>query len=104
MQESLDTIQYVFRVMAASQVLMLSGYMIIYQRTTLGWLTALVTHGIFRSVRNPIYTGILTSTFGLVLLVPNLLSLGGALFWALGVEFAVRGVEEPVHVFRDQCR
>jgi AraC-like DNA-binding protein len=40
-QESLDTIQYVFRLLAASQILMLCLYMMVYQRNGLGWLIAL---------------------------------------------------------------
>jgi len=42
-QESLDTIQYVFRLLAASQVLMLCFYMVAYQRNSLGRLIALTS-------------------------------------------------------------
>ena len=43
MQESLDTIQYVFRLLAASQVLMLCLYMVAYQRNSLGLLISLTS-------------------------------------------------------------
>lgn len=57
--------------------------------------TALVTHGVFRFVRNPIFTGMLLVSVGLALLVPNVLSLAGALLLWAGIEVHVRRVEEP---------
>jgi protein-S-isoprenylcysteine O-methyltransferase Ste14 len=57
--------------------------------------TALVTHGLFRAVRNPIFTGMGMAVLGLALLVPNLLSLAGLVLVALGLELHVRRVEEP---------
>ena len=61
--------------------------------------TELVTHGLFRSVRNPIFSGMLLAVASLALLVPNLLSLLGAVLVALGLELHVRRVEEP-HLIR----
>ncbi len=58
-------------------------------------ITPLVTHGIFRHVRNPIYSGMMAAVAGLILLVPNWLSLLGALAVLLGVQLQVRRVEEP---------
>jgi protein-S-isoprenylcysteine O-methyltransferase Ste14 len=57
--------------------------------------TALVTGGVYRWVRNPIYSGIALFAVGQLLMVPNLLSglaLGVVL---LGIEVQVRAVEEP---------
>lgn len=57
--------------------------------------TALVRHGVFARVRNPIYTAMLTFTAGIALMTPNLLALGA--FWLLlsTIELHVRVVEEP---------
>ena len=60
-----------------------------------GEVTPLVTHGIFRHVRNPIFSGMMAAVAGLVLLVPNWVALLGALAAVIGVEFQVRRVEEP---------
>lgn len=58
-------------------------------------VTALVTHGLFRYARNPIYTAMLVAFCGLILLVPNPIAVsGGALAFA-GLELHVRLVEEP---------
>ncbi|MCX5302832.1 isoprenylcysteine carboxylmethyltransferase family protein [Streptomyces sp. NBC_00160] len=57
--------------------------------------TALITHGPFRLVRNPIYTAALTWATGLALLVPNPLALPGLLLLLFGLELQVRYVEEP---------
>ncbi|MEU0665368.1 isoprenylcysteine carboxylmethyltransferase family protein [Streptomyces lavendulocolor] len=57
--------------------------------------TALITHGPFRWVRNPIYTAALTWAIGLALTVPNSLALPGPLLLWLGLELQVRYVEEP---------
>src|SRR5436189_129706 len=60
-----------------------------------GETTALVTSGLFRSVRNPIYTAVLVLVFGGLLAVPNAFS-GWAFLAALtGMELLVRRVEEP---------
>jgi protein-S-isoprenylcysteine O-methyltransferase Ste14 len=57
--------------------------------------TELVTSGLFATVRNPIFTGLLAVAAGLVLAVPNLIALVGFAATLLGVEQHVRAVEEP---------
>ena len=57
--------------------------------------TALVTHGVFGHVRNPIFTGMLLALVGLVLLVPSWLAALAALCGLVAVEVQVRRVEEP---------
>lgn len=57
--------------------------------------TALVTHGVFRLVRNPIFTGMLLAAWGLVLVVPSPVALAGAVLTLLGLELHVRRAEEP---------
>ena len=57
--------------------------------------TALVTHGPFRLVRNPIFTAAMITFVGLALAVPNLVAILGLALTFVGVEFQVRQVEEP---------
>lgn len=57
--------------------------------------TALVTHGVFRLVRNPIFTGMLLAAWGLVLVVASWVALAGAVLTLLGLELHVRRAEEP---------
>ncbi len=57
--------------------------------------TQLVVEGLFAWVRNPIFSFILLSVFGFVLLVPCVLSLLAAFLTVLGIEAQVRAVEEP---------
>lgn len=57
--------------------------------------TELVTDGVFAVVRNPIFSAIGVFAVGMLLLVPNALSLLGLLFGAIGLELQVRWVEEP---------
>lgn len=57
--------------------------------------TALVTHGPFRQVRNPIFTGMVAAAAGLALLAPNLITIVAAAVLLLAVEIQVRSVEEP---------
>jgi protein-S-isoprenylcysteine O-methyltransferase Ste14 len=57
--------------------------------------TRLVTHGVYRSVRNPIYTGIALFGLGQLLLVPNFCSVAAVVVIVFGIELQVRGVEEP---------
>lgn len=64
-----------------------------------GERTALVSHGVFRSIRNPIFTGMLLALAGLALVVPNALSWLGAILVGVGLELQVRRVEEP-HLLR----
>jgi protein-S-isoprenylcysteine O-methyltransferase Ste14 len=60
-----------------------------------GERTALVTDGPFRWVRNPIFTGMLASGAGLVLLLPNALAIAAFAALLVAVELQVRFVEEP---------
>jgi protein-S-isoprenylcysteine O-methyltransferase Ste14 len=57
--------------------------------------TALVSAGVFGRIRNPIYSGMLLALVGLLLVVPNAVSLLALLATALGLEVHVRKVEEP---------
>lgn len=57
--------------------------------------TDLVTSGVFARVRNPIFTAMLIATAGLVLLVPNVISLAALLVLIVALEVQVRLVEEP---------
>jgi protein-S-isoprenylcysteine O-methyltransferase Ste14 len=57
--------------------------------------TALVTTGIFRTVRNPIFSAMILAVAGFVLLVPNVYALAALAVLLLGLELQVRGVEEP---------
>jgi len=57
--------------------------------------TSLVEHGLFRHVRNPIYSGMLLFALGLFCLVPSLVSLAAGLAFVLAIQLQVRGVEEP---------
>jgi len=60
-----------------------------------GARTELVSAGPFRWVRNPIFTWMTFASLGLVLLAPNLLSLGSLVMLLFALEVQVRGVEEP---------
>jgi protein-S-isoprenylcysteine O-methyltransferase Ste14 len=57
--------------------------------------TTLMVAGPFALVRNPIFTAMLVSALGLVLLVPNWLSLSTLAILVLALEVQVRHVEEP---------
>jgi len=57
--------------------------------------TELVTAGPFARVRNPIYSAMLPTILGLVLMVPSVLSIAGFLTLLVGLEMQVRLVEEP---------
>lgn len=57
--------------------------------------TELVTTGLFARVRNPFFGFLGVSILGLLLLVPNVLSLCGTAVTAIGVQIQVRVVEEP---------
>lgn len=57
--------------------------------------TALIVHGIYTYVRNPIYTGVLLFCFGLLIQIPSLYMLLISIFIYASVEIHVRGVEEP---------
>jgi protein-S-isoprenylcysteine O-methyltransferase Ste14 len=55
----------------------------------------LVTNGPFRLVRNPILTTAAATTFGLALVVPNIIALAMLAAFVLAMEIQVRLVEEP---------
>lgn len=57
--------------------------------------TALVTGGMFRYVRNPIFSFMGMAALGLTLVVPNAVTLISLLLLLLAVELQVRFVEEP---------
>jgi len=57
--------------------------------------TDLVTEGLFGRMRNPIFSFIGLSVIGLVLLVPNAISLLAFALTLIGIEIQVRAVEEP---------
>jgi protein-S-isoprenylcysteine O-methyltransferase Ste14 len=57
--------------------------------------TDLVTRGVFGSIRNPIFTAMVIATVGLVLLVPNLVSVAAFVVLVAALEVQVRLVEEP---------
>jgi protein-S-isoprenylcysteine O-methyltransferase Ste14 len=57
--------------------------------------TELVTDGPFRLARNPIYSAMLPTIFGLALMVPNVLALAAIVTLIVGLELQVRLVEEP---------
>jgi protein-S-isoprenylcysteine O-methyltransferase Ste14 len=57
--------------------------------------TELVTDGPFELVRNPIYSAMIPTVLGLVLMVPNVLALAAIVCLVLALEMQVRLVEEP---------
>lgn len=57
--------------------------------------TELVTDGPFKLVRNPIYSAMLPTVFGLVLMVPSALAVAAIVTLFVGLELQVRLVEEP---------
>lgn len=57
--------------------------------------TQLVTHGLFRWTRNPIFSFIIVSAAGFLLLVPNTIAAAALGAVLLGIELQVRVVEEP---------
>jgi protein-S-isoprenylcysteine O-methyltransferase Ste14 len=60
-----------------------------------GERTALVRDGLFGRVRNPIFSGMLAATLGLLCLVPGPLGLSAWLLLLVAIELQVRSVEEP---------
>ena len=65
--------------------------------------TPLVATGLFRMVRNPIYSGGLIAAAGFLLMVPNMLSAVAFGILLVGLQIQVRRVEEPylTRVHRD---
>lgn len=60
-----------------------------------GERTELVVDGLFAHIRNPIFTGMLAFAVGLVLMVPGVVSVAGAVLTWTAIEVQVRLVEEP---------
>jgi protein-S-isoprenylcysteine O-methyltransferase Ste14 len=61
--------------------------------------TELVTDGPFRLIRNPIYSAMMPTIFGLVLMVPSVLAIAAFVSLVTALELQVRIVEEP-HLLR----
>jgi len=57
--------------------------------------TALVTHGSFAVVRNPIFAAMIPFFTGIALLAPNVVTLAGAILLVVALELQTRFVEEP---------
>jgi protein-S-isoprenylcysteine O-methyltransferase Ste14 len=57
--------------------------------------TSLVTDGIFRIMRNPIFSGMALANLGALLMVPSWLMFAGLLLLALTIDIQVRHLEEP---------
>jgi len=57
--------------------------------------TSLVTSGLYRHVRNPIYTGLFLGGIGLLLISPSIILLVGMLAFYVSIELFVKRVEEP---------
>ena len=57
--------------------------------------TALVTRGPFALVRNPIFTAMGLAMIGVLVMVPNPVTLAAVIALTIGVELQVRFVEEP---------
>lgn len=57
--------------------------------------TELVTGGPFGLVRNPIYSAMIPTAFGLALMVPNVLAIAAFATLVVALELQVRLVEEP---------
>jgi protein-S-isoprenylcysteine O-methyltransferase Ste14 len=57
--------------------------------------TELVTGGPFELVRNPIYSAMLPTVFGLVLMVPSIVAIVAIVILFVALELQVRLVEEP---------
>ena len=57
--------------------------------------TKLITHGLYSTIRNPIYTGVILFGLGLVVLVPHLSMIVFATLGYIAIELHVRKVEEP---------
>jgi protein-S-isoprenylcysteine O-methyltransferase Ste14 len=57
--------------------------------------TELVVAGLFRLVRNPIFTAMSVTAIGLTLMVPNLVSVASLAALVVALELQVRIVEEP---------
>jgi protein-S-isoprenylcysteine O-methyltransferase Ste14 len=66
--------------------------------------TELVTEGPLAMVRNPIYSAMIPTVLGLVLMVPNVLAIGAIVAIVVAIELQVRLVEEPYLAARCMVR
>jgi protein-S-isoprenylcysteine O-methyltransferase Ste14 len=57
--------------------------------------TELVTSGPFKTVRNPIFAGMIPVALGLALMVPNVVSIAAVVALVVALEIQTRLVEEP---------
>jgi protein-S-isoprenylcysteine O-methyltransferase Ste14 len=57
--------------------------------------TTLRTAGLYSAVRNPIFSAMIFTAFGLAVLAPSAISIGGLVGLVLSIELQVRFVEEP---------
>lgn len=57
--------------------------------------TPLITHGLYAYIRNPIYTGLLVFSIGLLVLIPGILMLFSIFMLYISIELHVRYIEEP---------
>lgn len=57
--------------------------------------TDLVTEGPFSIVRNPIFSGMVPASLGIVLLVPNIVAVAAVVLLLVALQIQVRLVEEP---------
>jgi protein-S-isoprenylcysteine O-methyltransferase Ste14 len=57
--------------------------------------TTLVLTGVYRRIRNPIYTAMVTFGIGIVLVTPNLVACAGLILLIATIQLQVRRVEEP---------
>jgi protein-S-isoprenylcysteine O-methyltransferase Ste14 len=60
-----------------------------------GERTELIRSGMFAVIRNPIFTLIVLTMFGLALMTPNVMALTGIVTLTVGIDLHVRLVEEP---------
>jgi protein-S-isoprenylcysteine O-methyltransferase Ste14 len=60
-----------------------------------GERTELVRSGLYRSIRNPIYTGMVAFAVGQALMLPGAWTAAALVAMVVGVEVQVRAVEEP---------
>lgn len=58
-------------------------------------VTTLVTGGAFALARNPIFTAMIVTAVGLVLMTPNMVAVAGLVMLIIAIQLQVRVVEEP---------
>ncbi|MCK9871397.1 isoprenylcysteine carboxylmethyltransferase family protein [Nocardiopsis dassonvillei] len=91
---------------AAGLALMLSGLvLVLVSQAAMGtsWRigvdddehTALITHGVFALVRNPVFTGMGVLLTGQLLVLPSVLSTAALVVFMAAVQVQVRAIEEP---------